>query len=438
MTPHHGLHEELVARAIGQGAPRRPFPGGDRADGPRPLPPVRLASSAELLLAARRTPLHAMVRTLVEWVRPGREVDPDGDLAPGDLADLIDRLDAPGPVEAGRALRGFWRALVDSGLLHIDADRGLVWPGPGAAALTDPLADEALGSWRRFLIHMIDLWGGVGRGRPGEEGLTGNLLACLYAHNGWIQLEALSVEAARPLVRTHIGALADAGLVEHAAFGIGVTPLGRYVCRTLLEEASGLAIPVLGSHAGADAAALLRALTAYPAGLVHEEAAGWLAERTVAEGVVQITAALTEVDPAARRTGLDLLAGTFGDTFGPAGRRALAALAADPRLGSLVRGVLPEEERERAPDAGRTADLWALIDLAVLHFEKDPPSAGSLHGLGYVQEDVAKMARLVSLFGDCDHPGGPGVLDAIIAHHPDPPVVEAARTALTRLRRTAG
>ncbi|MFI6521386.1 hypothetical protein ACIBF1_37950 [Spirillospora sp. NPDC050679] len=445
MTPHHGLHEELVARAIEQGAPRRSFPGGDRAGGPRPLPPVRLASPAELLLAARRTELHAMVRTLVEWVRPGREVDQDGDLAAEDLAALIDRLDGPapsGPAGGGRALRGFWRALVDSGVLHIDADRRLVWPGPGAAALADPLPDplteQALESWRRLLILMIDLWGGVGRGGPGEEGLTGNLLVCLYARNGWIPLEALSVEAARPLVRLHVGALADAGLVEHAMFGIGATPLGRYVCRTLLEEASGLAIPVLGSHARADAAALLRALTAYPVGLVHEEAAGWLAERTVEAGVAQISAALTEVGPAARRTGLDLLAGTFGDTFGPAGRRALAGLAADPRLGSLVRGVLPEEERERAPDAGRTADLWALIDLAVLHFEKDPPSAGSLHGLGYVQEDVAKMARLVSLFGGCDHPGGPGVLDAIAAHHPDPPVAEAARAALDRLRRTAG
>ncbi|WP_067487963.1 hypothetical protein [Actinomadura hibisca] len=429
----------MVERAIEQGEPRRDFPDGDPPAGPRPLPPVRLASPAELLLAARRTELHAMVRALVGWVRPGREVGPDGGLPPDGFAGLLDHLgDRARPAASGaagleQAVRRFWDALVEHGLLHVDAGRGLVWPGPAAASLDDPLADEALEVWRRFLITMVDLWGGVGRGRAAEEALTGNLLVCLYARNGWIPLDALAVESARPLVELHIGALTNAGLVEHAMFGIGVTPLGRYVCRALLQEASGQTIPVLGSYAGADAATLLRALTAYPVGLIPEEAAGWVAERTVESGIAEIRAALTEVGPTARRAGLDLLAGTFGDTFGPAGRRALAELAADPRLGALVRGVLPEEERERAPGAGRDADVWALIDLAVMHFEKEPPSAESLHGLGYVHEDVAKMAKLVALFGDCDHPGGPGVLDAIIAHHPDPPVVAAARAARERL-----
>ncbi|MBO2450803.1 hypothetical protein J4573_27140 [Actinomadura barringtoniae] len=438
---HHAIREDLAGRAIEQRPPRRLYLTGARQADPPPIPPVELAPVADLMATARASALHGMVIAQIDWIREGREVGANGELSPAALTEFLDVTDervssaASESAEMAEAVRQFWGALVGSGILHIDTARSLVWPGPNAVALTGTDGQAALHAWRTFLIAMLDLWSGLGRGEPEEQGLSTNILISLYAHGGPVPRTKLSplIDEARAYTQLHLDTLTHAGLLQQDPELVCVTTLGTYVCHALLEEASGLRIPVLGSYADADAAVLLQAITAYPVERIPVEAHGWLGDRPAEEGAAAIRAALLEVGPMARRAGLDLLAGTFGDTFGMDGRRTLLELAGDERLGALAFNYLSPTQQAQIPTLGRATSTWALIDLAAMSLEAGTPAHEMVHGLGYVDQPAGKMAKLIDLFGDADHPWAARVLDAMIAHHPEPEVVEAARSARDRL-----
>jgi len=440
-SSHHAIREDLAGRAIEQRPPRRLYLNGALRADPPPIPPVELAPVSDLMATARASALHRMVIGQIDWIREGREVGETGELPPAALVEFLDVTDervssaATESAEMAEAVRQFWGALVETGILHVDAARSLVWPGPGAVALGGPDDRAALEAWRRFLVAMLDLWSGLGRGEPEEQGLSTNILISLYAHGGPVPRTKLSplIDEARAYTQLHLDTLTHAGLLQQDPRLVCVTPLGRYVCHALLEEASGLRIPVIGSYADAEAPALLHAITAYPVEQIPVEVNGWLGDRPAEEGAASIRAALLQVGPMARRAGLDLLAGTFGDTFGMHGRRALRELAEDERLGALAFNYLSPAQQAQVPAIDRATSTWALIDLAAMSLEAGTPAREMVHGLGYVDQPAGKMAKLIDLFGDAAHPWAGRVLDAMIAHHPQPEVVEAARGARSRL-----
>ncbi|MEU5883498.1 hypothetical protein [Spirillospora sp. NPDC047279] len=442
MTSTHAIREDLAGRAIEQRPPRRTYLSGAPAPGAVLVPPIRLAPAGELIAAARRSPLYEIVQAQVGWARAGREVEPDGQLSVEGFEELLDLMDesvrraAARSEEIAQSVRRFWDTLIQVGILHVDGVRSLVWPGPCAVALAGADDEGALAAWRALLIAMLDRWSGVGQGNPEVEGLSTNLLVFLYTRSERVVREDLAPlmdPRAQAGIRFRIDVLSHAGLVEQEGGDVWISPLGTFVCRELLQDATGLVIPTVGCQLDADAGTLLQALTVYRVDYISEEVSGWLAARSVEHGVAEICAALPEASPMARRAGLDLLAGTFDTAFGTQGRRALMSLAEDPRLGSLAHNYLTVAEREQVPVPGRAASTWALVDLAAMSLQAGTPPFEMVHTLGYVGQPGDQMARLIGLFGDVDHPWAERVLDAMIDHHPQPEVVEAARSARARL-----
>ncbi|TDD27784.1 hypothetical protein E1287_33940 [Actinomadura sp. KC06] len=398
---------------------------------------MRLPSAAELLAAAQESYLHTMVRAQIDWVRAGREVDADG--RPADCPAYLETIGkhlAQDPETTDGALR-FWDVMVRTGVLHVDASRSLAWPGPGAIALKGGDAQSAVGAWRDFLIEYLVACGEKAEDDPDVPkecpGIT--FIVDLYAHGGPVPVDRLAsnLDAGAPtIIELHSNALIHAGLVERRGPLVGVTPLGKLVCHTLLQEATGMTIPVLGCYADADAVTLLNALAAYRMEHIGDEAQGWVHARSVEAGVAEIVAALHEVGPFARRAGLDLLAGTFGAQFGQEGRNALVSLTADPKLGALAHGLLTPEEKRQVDEPSRAATMWALVDLAEMS-AATRPFPEMLQECGYVGQPADKMPKLVDGLADTEHPWAVHLLDAMIAHHPEAVVVEAARTARRRL-----
>ncbi|TDD69193.1 hypothetical protein, partial [Actinomadura rubrisoli] len=423
MTSTHAIREDLIGRAIEQGPPRRTYLTRTSHAPFVPIPPVRLAPTAPLLAAARESELHRVVKAQIDWARPGREVGPHA--YPADFENFLSITcgggthGPPESAEVAQGVRQFWDVLVQAGILHVDKARSLVWPGPDAVAITGPDPEAALHAWKRFVIAMLDAWSGVGRVGPDEEGLSTNLLLLLYVLGKPVHQDSvvpLLDDETQAGVHLHLNALAHAALLELHEAKVAITPLGRLVCHTLLQEATGLTIPVVGSFADADAATLLEALVCYRIDDLLEEVDGWLSGRSVETGIAEIRAALCEVGPMARHAGLDLLAGTFGGPFGTEGRRALLALAGDPRLGALAHGLLTPDEEERACAPHRDSSVWALLDLAAMSLDAGTPAPEMLRSLGYLDQPEEKMSGLIAGFGYVDHPCAVRFLDAVIAH----------------------
>lgn len=442
MRSTHGIREELAGRAIEQRSPRRTYLSGSREDVRFLIPAVRIAGTDELVATVRGSGLYGVVASQIERARSGFEVGADGKPTIESFDELLgvldenDRRTVRRSEEKTRAALRFWELLIRTGMLHVDRTRSLAWPGPGAIAVTGSDGDAALGAWQTFLIAMLDHWSLSEREEAEEIGLCTNLLVFMYTQDGRVAHEDLSPTPdpkARDCVRIHVGLLTHAGLVEQDRVGVWISPLGRFVCRALLEEASGLTIPVVGSYAGADATTLLEALSVYRVDHISEEVRAWLSERSVEAGAAEIRDALRGVGPIARRAGFDLLAGTMDGAFGETGRRVLVDLVDDEELGALAHNFLTAHEKEQVSVPDRAASTWALVDLAAMSLQAGTPASEMIERLGYLDQDPEMMGKLISLFCDVDHPWNVRVLEAMVAHHPQTEVVEAARLARERL-----
>lgn len=219
---------------------------------------------------------------------------------------------------------------------------------------------------------------------------------------------------------------------EAARFGlVRLTPLGQYGVRQwLLEE--GFDAPLVGEHAGGDAAALLRGISEAVNVLPEEEIREWVRGR--------------EPLPAAR----ELLAAARGtDTFGPVRRMlcqpALTALGADaepavrevlddPELGGFCRAWLVERGATDVPEPGRTMALWTTVDtLAAQLLAPDVDTellTELIGGLPLTPDPAAFLAELWRV----DHPSTAEVLDAIGRFHGDKQVAKEARKAAYKAR----
>ncbi|MEO3792285.1 hypothetical protein ABGB14_18905 [Nonomuraea sp. B10E15] len=201
--------------------------------------------------------------------------------------------------------------------------------------------------------------------------------------------------------------------------------LGLWAARLIVAATTGQEVPVMGSLADGDAAALLHGLRSYPEAERDEELAGWLKGRERDEAVAEIAAALATVSPLSRAIGVELLSTRFGDE----GRLALSRHLEKRKLGAVIAARTGRTERQPAPDE----IAWVLVDMAaaLLEFGDEPGQVIESIALGM---DVEEQAGTIPILAFGDHPWTGQVLRLFIDHHPDQRVSAAARKALRRLR----
>ncbi|MFD5710309.1 hypothetical protein ACFWHW_07935 [Streptomyces pharetrae] len=119
------------------------------------LPPVRLASDAELARDALSAPLLSRAARLARWAGPGTRVDAGGQLAEEQLPTAAEALGLTGEDAAARAGEA-WRVAVDTGLVEIvDEEEGTVAAGAGLALLTGGSPQDVLGVWQGALEAVL-------------------------------------------------------------------------------------------------------------------------------------------------------------------------------------------------------------------------------------------------------------------------------------------
>ncbi|WP_086737982.1 hypothetical protein [Streptomyces glaucescens] len=119
------------------------------------LPPVRLASDAELARDALSAPLLSRAARLARWAGPGTRVDAGGQLAEEQLPTAAEALGLTGEDAAARAGEA-WRVAVDTGLVVIvDEEEGTVAAGAGLALLTGGSPQDVLGVWQGTLETVL-------------------------------------------------------------------------------------------------------------------------------------------------------------------------------------------------------------------------------------------------------------------------------------------
>ncbi|MCA2184427.1 hypothetical protein [Nonomuraea cavernae] len=334
-------------------------------------PPIRLPATPELAAAVRATPLaEALLRS----------ADPAASASGPGLPDTVE-VDELGGAEMIEVLR------------HGDDEEVLrVW---------EDVRRRVLGE--AHLVRVVRLF--LGREAASETGseAAGETPG---TSAGGVPGELVSLGLARP------------------AEPPTLTPLGLWAGRQVIAEVTGQEIPVMGSLAAEDAAALLHGLRCYPERERLEELTGWLATRERGKAAEEIGAALVEASPLGRAIGVELLATDLGDE----GREVLDRLLGTPRVGAVIGARLGRDDRHPAPDE----IAWVLVDMAatLLEFGGESDEVVESVGMGMAPEDQAGTIALLALG---DHPWTGQVLRVFIDRHPDAQVSAAARKALRRL-----
>ncbi|MGP3919617.1 hypothetical protein [Nonomuraea sp. 10N515B] len=218
--------------------------------------------------------------------------------------------------------------------------------------------------------------------------------------------------------------LSGLGLVRQAE-PYTLSWLGLWAARLIIADTTGQEIPVMGSLADADAAALLHGLRSYPEAERGEELAGWLKDRDTNAAAAEIASVLGTVSPLSRAVGVELLWSDFGEE----GRPALSRLLEEPKLGAVIAARTGREDRQPVPEE----IAWVLVDMAaaLLEFGDAPVEVINSIAMGMNSEEQTNTIAMLA-FGD--HPWTGRVLQVFIDHHPDERVAAAARKALRRLR----
>ena len=412
----------------------RPDAASPGRETPR-LPPVRLAPREELAGSARVAPLLRAAREVARWVgRAGCDLDGDGKLPAAGTPSAMATLElAPGELDAA------WRVAVSTGMLAADGDRATI--GDRVDVLASGDAEEVLRVWDDALTLMLT-----------AEDLDG-MATALYTVGGPVKMDALfeAYVAAAGSTAHHPGpayaggdpeqdqaaglssaleALADLGVVElgtdEAAGGLTVTlsRLGVWGVHRRLR-AQGWHVPVLGSGARGDAAALLATLANCDVEDGEAEIAAWLAARSRPEAARELIEAAGRGTPGLRGAGFAVLDRIGADAV-PAVRAALDA----PVLHAHAAVWLHEHGEEA--DLGPGDRAWLLVDLGAGLLEEADPRDVVAELLPDVPPDA--QAELVAGLWEVSHPGVTDLLTALSDHHPDPAVARAARKAAFKAR----
>ncbi len=439
-----GASEPERASGAGHGRSRNPGTGlaGGPAGGLRGteqmrLPPVRLAPREELAGSARVAPLLRAARQVARWLGPaGQDVAADGTLPAATAVTAAAELDiAPGELDAA------WRVAARTQMLAVAGHRAVIGSQIDVLAAGD--AEQVLAVWDEALTLMLE-----------AEDLDG-MATALYTVGGPVKMDALfeayvaaAGSAGGQPGPAHAGgaedqdqdqaaglssaleALADLGVVElgtdEAAGGLTVTlsRLGIWGVHRRLR-AQGWHVPVLGSGARGDAAALLATLASCDVEDGEAEIAAWLAARSSEDAARELVEAARQGSPGLRGAGFAVL-DRIGANAVPAVRSALD----DPVLHAHAAVWLHEHGEEA--DLGPGDRAWLLVDLgAGLLEEADPRDV-----VAELLPDVppAAQAELVAGLWEVSHPGVTDLLTALSDHHPDPAVARAARKAAFKAR----
>ncbi|MET7338437.1 hypothetical protein [Nonomuraea sp. NPDC005650] len=219
------------------------------------------------------------------------------------------------------------------------------------------------------------------------------------------------------------GELTGLGLVRQAE-PYTLSWLGLWAARLIIAETTGQEVPVMGSLADADAAALLHGLRSYPETERGEELAGWLKDRDPDAAAAEIASVLATVSPLSRAVGVEVLSSAVGEE----GKRALAGLLEEPGLGAVIATRTEREDRPTAPEE----IAWVFVDMAAALLEFGGEAGEVIESIA-MGMDAEEQAGTIAILAFGDHPWTGQVLRVLIEHHPDERVAAAARKALRRL-----
>ncbi|HEV2373750.1 MAG TPA: hypothetical protein VGS19_16455 [Streptosporangiaceae bacterium] len=413
---------------------------GDTASGsalPR-LAPVRLAPRDELAAAARVSPMLRTATDVARWAVPRRGVTEDGCLHPGDAAAAASDLELT-LAELGSA----WRVAAKTGMVSMAEATAL--PGGRIDVLTSGTTDDILAVWDDALRLLL-----------AAEDLDG-LATALYTVSEPVKMEALfdaymTAASAAPSsapgepsagaagngqaaadLSAALEELADLGVVElgtddsEGGLTVALSPLGVWGIHRHLRE-QGWHVPVLGTGARGDAAALLTTLAGCDVEDGEAEIASWLAARAPGQAARELVAAARNGTPGLRGAAFAVLDRVGPDAV-PVAREALG----DPEVGAHAAVWLREhgEEADLQPEDR----AWLLVDLGAGLLEEADPKDVVVELLPDLPGEA--QADLVATLWRVDHPAVTDLLTALSNHHPDPAVARAARKASFKARSLA-
>ena len=385
------------------------------------ISPERLAAEA------RACPALVTVRTLAEWVGPGREVTARGVLRPAAAVEACDLLGIEPPSRRPRSaldvdeLMMVWSAASAAGFIEVAGGR--VTAGPGLGQWLEGTPEDVLAVWGACAAESLGL-----AGQPEPEDLDYlSVLATLYERGGTASLAELSaaideMAGGAPSIcecpdctarggapGTMAGLLGELGLDEAGAedavlalgeFGIaqarsegaGLTPLGHWFTDLLFR--------VNAPPADVDAAELVSALAGLPDLVAGLLARPWSSSRSPVSAVGELLAAGEAASGQERLTALELARGC-----GPEAAPAWREWAARDGFGAHARVWLAERdgaEPTEADQAWTTVDmLTVLLDALLADAPAELLPAMVRSGLG------AEIVDALPLLEGSGHPDAP-------------------------------
>ena len=429
------------------------------------LPALRLPEPAELAQAARGSKLLARARELATWAGDGKQLAPDGELAPADVAAAAQLLHIqvpPGAVDSQYvpALRQLWHLARCVWFVGADEEH-LAGTGESIDEWPDGDEDEVLSLWSEAFGHLV----GHSLGVDDQDGsfadlslggAAGGLTMALFLARDEGMPRGECRDLVRDLATSELGGaaarkkwaawtrahgdMADLLLDRMAAHGAAeidgdvarLTPLGMWQMRMELSEF--VEIPLLPAPEEMTAADLVSFGTQAPEDELARELAAWLATRPAADAASELLRVAAHGLPAERMIGAGL-ATSVGAAAEPMWREALG----NPALRSYAKVALHQI-------AGQDPATDPLPGL-----ELGPEDAVSLLGDTIVAmpdevsgEELAETLQLAvprgqeeqifELMWRSANPAAGQALDALGRHHPDKKIAKAARKAAFKAR----
>ncbi|TMR06684.1 hypothetical protein ETD83_03695 [Actinomadura soli] len=417
------------------------------------VPPVRLASEADVADAVRRSRLTESVLALARWTgeRPLTEhdtlTDSDAEAAAHALG-----LEAPrshGQMEDAGELERLWWAAVEAKV--ITAEDGAAKPGPSLEGLQSEDDSTLLATWLPLFEAMVvpehDYADGLDAVELVQNEMTGVLIH-LYEQEEPTEPETLvgalldHVAEAYDLTdgETMPALVSDAfflelatfeewGVVETSGKARELTPLGVWAVRELLL-ADGFSAPVVGELAGARASELIDGLTWYRPDAADEEIDGWLARHDPKDAAADLLDVMRTGGPGARN-----LAAAVLHRIGPEAAAVVRAAQEHPLVSPYAALWLNAAGDPSGRELAREEYLWVFVDTVAGMLETAEPEEAVEAAL-IDAPPGAEMKAMVEDLWRTDHPGVADVLEALGAHHPDKATAKAARTAAYKARST--
>jgi len=434
---------------------------------PDRLPALRLPGQAELASAARESRLLSRVRALAVWA-DGRELTPDGDLVPADLAAAAGLLEIDVPPGAATIddvpeLLQIWHLACCALFVCNDGDRAEVdetvdeWPGGDE--------DEVMDAWAAAFGHLIghslpidgqddDLAMDLGlvaapaslaialflardQGIPlgGCRSLMNELATAGLAPADVAKTLAAWTRAHGELADILLDRLSQLGAVETEGEAVRLTPLALW---QVYQELSGsVEIPLLPLPEEMTAAELVDFGTDASEDELARELGEWLAVRPATDAARELLVVATQAGPALRMMSTSL-ATAIGVVAEPAWREVLG----DPALSAYAKLALNQI-------AGRDPAVDPLPGLRIELGEVASMLGDTLVAMSEAIDgkEIAEMLsravppgeeeRLFELMWRSPNLAARQSLELLGRHHPDKKIAKAARKAAFKARSRA-